>query len=167
MKKFVLSFDLMNNIDIEELYKSDHAKQRQVTWKTNSNGCFICTSHKTDDNGYAVGQRRGRHVKLHRYFYELAYGTLRKDQVLLHSCDTRNCINIMHLTPGSHQENMADMVAKGRSARGERVGSSKLSKRKVKVIRNSKLTSRELADKYEVSVSTINRVKKGVYWKYD
>ena len=149
---------------MENIYESSNPRQKQVKYRINSNGCFICTSHKTDTSGYASGQREGKHVKIHRYYYEKKYGKLPKNIFLLHICDDRKCISLEHLTPGTHQENMNDMVNKGRSAKGERVASSKLTKAQVAVIRRSKLSTSELAEKYKVHRSTINRVKNRTYW---
>ena len=36
------------------------------------------------------------------------------DLMVLHSCDTPNCINIDHLRAGTHQENMDDKMERGR-----------------------------------------------------
>jgi len=141
-----------------------HPRQRTIRWSVNKRGCFVVTSHKTDDSGYAVGMRKGKHVKLHRYLYEVRNGPLKAGLVLLHECDNRLCVNPGHLTPGTHQENMNDMVNKGRSAKGERVASSKLTKAQVAVIRRSKLSTLELAQKFKVHRSTIDRVKNRTHW---
>ena len=47
--------------------------------------------------------------------YELLVGPVPKGKILLHNCDNRKCVNVAsHIVPGTHVENMADMVSKGR-----------------------------------------------------
>lgn len=73
----------------------------------------------TNRQGYGVftvgskvdGSRRT--VLAHRFAYELVHGPLPEGVVLLHECDTPDCIR--HTRPGSQAENVADMIAKGRN----------------------------------------------------
>lgn len=82
-------------------------------------GCWLWTG-AVAGNGYGsvrapgTGERMGAH----RLVYELVTGKkVRRDLVLLHSCDTPTCCNPAHLKPGKHTTNMADMVRKGRASR--------------------------------------------------
>jgi hypothetical protein len=52
-----------------------------------------------------------------------------------HLCDVPKCVNPDHLFLGTTEENTADRHAKGRDARGERVGSGRLTPNIIKAIR--------------------------------
>lgn len=70
---------------------------------------------------------------------------------------------------GTHAENMADMVRKGRSPRrpGERnCGGVKLTDEKVKAIRADTRVNRLIAVDYGVTRRTIDRIKRGEGWKH-
>ena len=150
------------NLDI---FKSTHFKQRNITFKINSKGCMICTSHKPNEDGYVAGKREGKNVKFHRYYYEKLHGKLPDDIVLLHKCDMRNCINIFeHLIPGTHQDNMTNMKNKGRSLKGEKATGVKLKIKDVKIIRKSNESSYKLAKKFKVNPTTIQRIKTNKTW---
>ena len=69
-------------------------------------------------NGYGLFKLRGKCVKAHRVAYSLANGEPQNN--VLHRCDNPACCNPAHLFDGTHAQNMADMVAKGR-ARGPSV----------------------------------------------
>jgi hypothetical protein len=71
---------------------------------------------------------------------------------VLHKCDNRLCCNPEHLFVGTHQDNMDDMVAKGRSAQQKFVGPpKKLIRRKAQYPTGDKhhrikLTDAQVAD---------------------
>ena len=65
---------------------------------------------------YGRFEHEGRTRRAHRVACELLLGDV-GDDPLLHDCDTPGCCNVLHISPGSHSENMADRNARGR-ARG-------------------------------------------------
>jgi len=76
----------------------------------------------------------------HRVAWVLVHGPIPDGLDVLHRCDNRRCV---HTEPngdgclflGTHQDNMADMAAKGRAARGERVGCSRFTDADVREMR--------------------------------
>lgn len=95
-----------------------------------SGACWIWTAG-VDKDGYGKftltlprigGKQQQVSVRAHRIAYLLTVGPLAGDQLVRHSCDTPACCNPKHLEPGSQVDNVADRVARGRSARGESHG---------------------------------------------
>ncbi|NYT54491.1 HNH endonuclease [Eoetvoesia caeni] len=66
-------------------------------------------------NRYGHLYLNGRIVRAHRALYEMAGHSIPPGMELLHSCDIGLCVNPDHLSIGTHQENMTDMVRKGRA----------------------------------------------------
>jgi hypothetical protein len=56
----------------------------------------------------------------HRSAWSMANGPIPNGLQVLHRCDNPPCVNLAHLWLGSNAENRADMMAKGRAARGDR-----------------------------------------------
>jgi hypothetical protein len=55
-----------------------------------------------------------RSLRAHRVSWELFLGPIPFGQHVLHRCDSPPCVNPGHLFLGTHEENMADKIAKGR-----------------------------------------------------
>jgi len=90
---------------------------------TLNNGCTYCLSHKVHIRGdgrraYYRIRIKGKRYYLHRYLWEQKFGEIPKGKILMHTCDNVLCVNIDHLIPGTHKENMADMKSKGRTRNG-------------------------------------------------
>lgn len=78
------------------------------------NGCLLWTAG-VSTQGYGKFLLLGKTIPAHRAAWILEHGeVLSPDQFLLHSCDTRRCVEIAHLRVGTHEENMADRKARGR-----------------------------------------------------
>jgi len=86
--------------------------------------CWLWTGGRSQHGGY--GQFRVSKtlcVYAHRLAWELTNGPIPEGLWVLHNCpegDRPACLNPAHLWLGTHDENMADMVAKGRHQTGER-----------------------------------------------
>lgn len=84
-------------------------------------------------NTWGYGQIRdedGKYTTAHRISYRLAHGSIPPGQSVLHRCDNTRCVNPEHLFLGSQADNMADKTAKGRQAKGDQHGMSRVSKAK-------------------------------------
>lgn len=79
----------------------------------------------------------GNKVLAHRFSWELHRGTIPDGLFVCHHCDNRLCVRPEHLFLGTAQDNVDDMMAKGRGveSRGEANGNSKLTRAQVEDIR--------------------------------
>lgn len=137
-----------------------------IALQRTDHGCWEVTSHKADDYGYPQIKLNGKARRLHRAVYEQEYGVLTEDQVVRHICDNRLCVNPRHLTVGTHADNVADRVARGRCARGIANGRAKLDEASVKYIRKSSLGSAFLARCYGVDIKTLIAARTGRTWAH-
>ena len=135
-------------------------------------GCWLW-SGPINRGGYGITTRGLAHRVAYRAFIGDAEGAL-----VCHSCDVRCCVNPAHLWLGNHKDNADDMVRKNRSPwaskkpdhlrfwqDGEANPNSKLNRLSADEIRRSPLSKIELAGRYGVSISTVNRIKAGSIWR--
>ena len=85
-------------------------------------------------SGYGAFRSKGSQYA-HRFSWEIHKGKVPRGLHILHRCDNKLCVSPSHLFSGTQQDNVADRVSKGRTARGERSGRSKISSRDVAEIR--------------------------------
>jgi len=149
-------------------WRGPRARFLEKTQPEPNSGCLLWLG-PTKDNGYGVcsfGFYKNGYA--HRFAWEMARGPIPGGLFVLHRCDTRCCVNVDHLFLGTHAENMADMVAKGRGVRGERVKNAKLTRAAVEDIRSryvAGVTSQvELARQYGVVPTTIGKIIRGERW---
>ena len=98
----------------------------------------------------------GKKVLPYRLVYELVHGVVIPPNVLYrHICDVKTCCNPWHGIPGTHQENMDDMVNR------ERHGLPHHAVRAIKNLLAKGDTHESIAEKFGVDRSTIGRIARG------
>jgi hypothetical protein len=88
--------------------------------KTDS--CWLWTGGLFDDD-YGAFRIAGKSFRAHRVSWMIAHGDIPDGLFVCHNCpdgDNPQCVNPAHLWTGTNQENMDDMIAKGRSLTGDR-----------------------------------------------
>jgi hypothetical protein len=102
------------------------------------NGCWICCIGLGVNDPYGRVRINGTRISVanHRASWMVYKGSIPKGLCVLHTCDTPSCINPNHLFLGSRADNAADMVAKGRSSRGEKRSAAYLTDEQVLDIRS-------------------------------
>lgn len=138
-------------------------------WSLTNPGCFEWAGYLQTD-GYGTFYPGDKASSLaHRTSWEIHNGPIPEGLFVLHKCDNPKCVNPDHLFLGSQQENVDDMIRKGRKVydaapQGERHGGSKLRTVDVVSIRTSDLPDGVLAKAYGVARTTINRIKSRALW---
>jgi hypothetical protein len=144
--------------------------------------CWIWTGCLRD--GYGRIQIDHVPVQAHRRSWILANGEIPIGMSVLHKCDVRRCVRPDHLFTGTLADNVADMIAKGRNARGDRSPAAlhpKSMRRFGVANHRTKLTSEEVAEmrrlfatkspefrmielgrKFGVAISTVSRIVRGL-----
>lgn len=136
-----------------------------------SPACWIWTGSRFPSSGYGrFSTRRGQVILAHRFSYELHNGSIPEGLWILHKCDNPPCVRPSHLFPGTPKVNSLDMSEKGRSARGEKGGLSKLTDQDVLQIRSllvrGQVTQRKLAKRFAVSNQLISQIHLRRIWTH-
>lgn len=125
-------------------------------------GCFT--------SGYGALSVRGKMRLAHRVAYCDYHGLDLegiKGKIVMHTCDTRSCVNPDHLRLGTVQDNVRDMLSKGRDrVVGERNGRARLSTDQVLSIRSDSRPQSVLAYEYGVGQQHISRLKGRKRWAH-
>ena len=134
-------------------------------YDSNLGNCWLWLG-ATSPKGYGViGVAATKTEQVHRVVWRMKHGEIPHGMYVCHSCDRRNCVN--HLFLGTPKDNTSDMLKKGREARGERSGTSKLSTGQIVSIRTitGKL-QREIAKEFGVDQSSISKIRSRLGWRH-
>lgn len=127
--------------------------------------CWEWQAYK-NHNGYGEFSYGGRARLASRVAYELSKRKFDPKLKVLHTCDNPACVNPQHLFLGTQQDNLKDMRDKGRDARGETQGMSKLTEADVIAIRASTGLHRDVAAQYGIHEDHIGRIKARRRWAH-
>jgi hypothetical protein len=129
------------------------------------NGCWEWVGTR-GSIGYGVLYLKGKQVYAHRTAWETVNGPIPAGLYVCHTCDNRLCVRPEHLFLGTHLDNITDAVAKGRNAKGEMVGTSKLTDDKVRAVRAAQGSGREIGLEFNLHQSTVSRIKRHEIWAH-
>jgi hypothetical protein len=140
--------------------------------------CHLWTGSRLP-RGYGQIGYNGRVIGAHVAAWLVHVGPVPEGHCVLHYCDNPPCVNRVHLFTGTDQDNMDDMVAKGRTrrgadhhfrqhpeliARGDRLPQTRVSEAQaLEVLRQraAGVSTRTLADALGVNISTVQRICDG------
>lgn len=134
----------------------------------NAQGCMEWLAAR-DPNGYGRFGVWGKRTRLaHHVSIWLAVREDPAGRVVRHSCDNPPCVNPLHLSVGTHQDNVADKVSKLRHAwrtrTGENNNRTKLTDEQVVQIQGLLAAGRSvasLAREFGVTETPIRNIKYG------
>lgn len=157
-----------------DYYKSAEFGERfeaNYTPEPNS-GCWLWTGGTTRSYGSICF--KGRQTLAHRASYQRSVGPLSPNELVMHLCDNKACVNPEHLQAGSNSDNMRDYFAKLRTDRGAFLRRSgippsasrqhlrKFSAAEVLAIRASTASNRRIADLVGAPHTIIGFIKRGL-----
>lgn len=149
------------------------AEFRRRVRKTSTCHWWLGAKDTSGDITYGRFNFRGWRVRAHRAAWEFAHGEPPpSDMFVCHTCDNGLCVNPKHLFLGTHQDNMDDMVSKGRAKgnKGEANGFSKLTEKEVVEMRELYRTQEwrmpDLAKRYSISLCLTHMVIRGKRWAH-
>jgi hypothetical protein len=142
--------------------------QKSIKCYYSKTGCIIAISHTRGKNKiYHKISRDGKQWLLHRWVFYIYNGY--EPSVVMHTCDNTDCINPLHLIGGTREENEKDKLMKGRQAKGEKNGTTKLTEKQIiKIIKllNKRQSCVSISKKFKVCSSDISHIKNKKIWKY-
>lgn len=134
--------------------------------KNGPNGCWLWLGAKKG-KGYGSCRIGDRREQAHRAAWMFLHGPIPDGQQVLHHCDVRLCVNAdSHLWLGSHDDNMADKMRKGRGNHlaGIQHPNALLEAHEIAAIRESRASISALSREYRVSRITIQRIRNRKAW---
>ena len=128
---------------------------------------------KIDPHGYGRLSIGTMPLLAHRVSWAVFHGSLPARIHVLHHCDNPPCVRPDHLFLGTHRDNMADAVRKGRLRHPGKSGSTNpLAKLNDSIVAEARRRHRDgvpikrMAAEYGVSSSTLGKAVRGRKWQH-
>lgn len=148
-------------------------------------GCIEWIGNRRPD-GYGRMHINGMDTAAHRAAWMLFRGEIPEAMFVCHHCDNPGCVNVEHLYIGTPQDNMDDMVRRGRDAakkypdkwprilqkmhsvtkvhKGDLNPNARITATDAAAIRASKEMTKVLVERYGVTRQTIQSIRRGDTW---
>lgn len=133
--------------------------------------CWHWSGH-SNSKGYGDLFVEGKYELAHRLAWRIHFGEIPVGIFVCHHCDEPSCVNPRHLFLGTHADNMADMMAKGRHSHasrnsGEENPHAKLNGIDVQLIRRARaagLRASEIARDFGICTRHVRSIVSRQYW---
>lgn len=132
---------------------TQNAAERLLDRATLRGGC-LCVPVDAHHDGYGQVGVGGRTRRAHIVAYEAFHGPVPAGLVVRHKCDNRACVNPGHLELGTHAENAADKMSRGRHRTSRR-----LTPDEVRAVRRHPAANRPTAAAFGLSEAAVRRIK--------
>jgi hypothetical protein len=133
-------------------------------------GCRLWWGH-SNHAGYGILHYGGRSNLAHRMRWTASFGEIPPGLFVCHKCDTPACINPAHLFIGTHQDNVNDRTAKGRSSGDLRLGvlrnNTKINSETVRYIRTQAAigrSQRAIGEEVGLFQTTVSEIVRRKIW---
>ena len=145
-------------MSLEELFWNRFVKSNEP------DGCWVHHGSR-GSHGYAQATWRNhlgepRSETAHRVSWMIHHGAIPGGLWVLHRCNNKPCVRPDLLYLGTHKQNMDDVCRVGHPRR-------KLTGDHVRMIRNSKASTRSLARDLGVSQRVVQHIRRGITYRYE
>jgi hypothetical protein len=123
---------------------------------------------EVSSSGYGRISYSSKRMQLHRVSWMIYYSEIPDGMWVLHKCDNPICSNPEHLFLGTHNDNVQDMISKGRRIipKKKYLGFYDLSNDdilEIKKLLANKSLKKDIANKFGIGPWTVTRIEEGIY----